>query len=138
MPNTVCRSIQDHSVGRPIKVREHRKHRVKEKSSRKLSSELLARTNGVSLWVKKISVAIIVRKIPSREKVANIIPRISLYARNSTGFGMQASLWLFDQYSGGHLKHCNDSAKQKGKKKSNRWFKKGSESMQFNVYHLNL
>ncbi|CAB1435084.1 unnamed protein product [Pleuronectes platessa] len=50
MPNAVCRSMQDHSEGRPMKVREHRKHRVREKSSRKLSSELLARTSGVSMW----------------------------------------------------------------------------------------
>ncbi|KAF3847618.1 hypothetical protein F7725_020646 [Dissostichus mawsoni] len=50
MPNAVCRSMQDHSEGRPMKVREHRKHRVKEKSSRKLSSELLALTIGVSFF----------------------------------------------------------------------------------------
>ena len=49
IPNAVCRSMQDHSEGRPMKVREHRKHRVKEKSSRKLKSELLALTMGVVL-----------------------------------------------------------------------------------------
>lgn len=49
MPNAVCRSMQDNLVGRPMKVREHRKHRVKEKSSKKLSSELFALTTGVSL-----------------------------------------------------------------------------------------
>ena len=47
MPKAVCRSLQDHSEGRPRKVREHRKHRVREKSSRKLSSALLALTRGV-------------------------------------------------------------------------------------------
>ncbi len=49
IPKAVRRSMHDHSEGRPIKVREHRKHRVKEKSSRKLSSELLALTMGVVL-----------------------------------------------------------------------------------------
>lgn len=47
MLNAVCRSMQDQSEGRPMKVREHRKHKVREKSSRKLSSELLALTRGV-------------------------------------------------------------------------------------------
>ncbi|MDG2555551.1 hypothetical protein P7M41_26520, partial [Vibrio parahaemolyticus] len=46
MPNAVCRSMQDHSEGGPMKVNGHRKHRVREKSSRKLSSELLALTIG--------------------------------------------------------------------------------------------
>lgn len=100
-------------MGRPMKVREHRKHKVKEKSSRKLSSELLALINGVSLWVKKISVVIIAKKIPNRENIANTVPKISLYAKNSIGFGMQASLRLFDQYSGGHLRHCNESENQR-------------------------
>ena len=46
IPKAVWRSMQDQSEGRPMKVREHRKHRVKEKRSRKLSSELLALTIG--------------------------------------------------------------------------------------------
>lgn len=48
--NAVCRSMQDHSEGAPMKVKEHRKHRVREKSSRKLSSELFALTIGDFLW----------------------------------------------------------------------------------------
>ena len=46
MPNAVCRNMQDQSEGTPMKVSEHKKHRVSEKSSRKLSSELFARTIG--------------------------------------------------------------------------------------------
>lgn len=46
-PNAVCRSTQDHREGRPMKVREQRKHRVRDRRSRKLSSELLALTRGV-------------------------------------------------------------------------------------------
>lgn len=49
IPKAVCRSLQDHSDGAPMKVIEHKKHRVSEKSSRKLSSELLALTIGVVL-----------------------------------------------------------------------------------------
>ena len=64
-PNAVCRSMQDHSEGAPMKVREHRKHRVREKSSRKLSSELLALTSGVLICV-------IVNKIT--KKLRNRIP----------------------------------------------------------------
>ncbi|TNN46992.1 hypothetical protein EYF80_042817 [Liparis tanakae] len=46
IPNAVWRSMQDHSEGAPMKVNEHKKQRVREKSSRKLSSELLALTIG--------------------------------------------------------------------------------------------
>lgn len=46
-PKAVCRIMQEPSVGRPMKVSEHRKHRVRAKRSRKLSSELLAFTRGV-------------------------------------------------------------------------------------------
>ena len=46
IPNAVWRSMQDQSEGAPMKVNEHKKHRVREKSSRKLSSELLALTIG--------------------------------------------------------------------------------------------
>lgn len=49
IPNAVCLSMQDHSEGAPMKVKEHKKHSVREKSSRKLSSELLALTIGVFL-----------------------------------------------------------------------------------------
>lgn len=49
MPNAVWRSIHDHSEGCPMKVSEQRKHIVSEKSSRRLSSMLLAFTSGVSL-----------------------------------------------------------------------------------------
>lgn len=50
IPNAVCRSMHDHSDGAPMKVNEHKKHRVREKSSRKLNSELLALTMGEALW----------------------------------------------------------------------------------------
>lgn len=49
IPKDVCRSLQDHSDGAPMKVIEHKKQRVSEKSSRKLSSLLLALTIGVIL-----------------------------------------------------------------------------------------
>ncbi|KAE8295205.1 hypothetical protein D5F01_LYC06131 [Larimichthys crocea] len=67
MPNAVCLSMQDHSEGRPMKVREHRKHRVKEKSSRKLSSELLALTIGVCLYLKKMNATTAVMHVPNKE-----------------------------------------------------------------------
>ena len=46
MPNAVWCSMQDHLKGTPMKVNEHKKHKVREKSSRKHSSELLALTIG--------------------------------------------------------------------------------------------
>jgi len=46
IPNAVWRSMQDHSEGAPMNVNEHKKHSVREKSSKKLSSELLALTIG--------------------------------------------------------------------------------------------
>lgn len=49
IPNAVCRRMQDHREGWLMKVSEHRKHRVRENSSRKLRSELLALTMGVIL-----------------------------------------------------------------------------------------
>lgn len=48
-PNAVCRTMQDHWEGWLMKVSEHRKHRAREKRSRKLRSELLALTMGVVL-----------------------------------------------------------------------------------------
>ncbi len=56
---------------------------------------------------------IIVRKTPSRENKANSVPRISSYAKNSIALGMQASLCLLDQYTGGHFIQCTESAKEK-------------------------
>ncbi|KAL1256580.1 hypothetical protein QQF64_012125 [Cirrhinus molitorella] len=54
--------MHDHSVGRPMKVREQRKHRVNEKSSRKLSSELLALTIEIPVHLFRAAV------LPSRRK----------------------------------------------------------------------
>jgi hypothetical protein len=77
IPKAVWRSIQDQSEGRPIKVREHRKHRVKENSSRKLSSELLALTTGVNLCLNNTMAVMMVKQAPAIENADKIIPRIS-------------------------------------------------------------
>ena len=77
IPNAVWRSIQDQSEGRPMKVREHRKHRVKENSSRKLSSELLALTTGVNLCWNNTMAVMMVKQAPAIENADKIIPRIS-------------------------------------------------------------
>ena len=100
MPNAVCRSMQDKSEGRPMKVREHRKHRVKEKSSRKLSSELLALTIGVFLYLKKMNATTAVMHVPNKDAAVSSAPIISSYDRNSASFFTQASLLSFDQNSG--------------------------------------
>ena len=105
MLNAVCRSMQDHSEGRPMKVREHRKHRVKEKSSRKLSSELLALTIGLVLWQENMRTTTQVQKEPMREIVTSVIPMVSLKERNSTCLGTQAVLPAFDQNSGRQRVH---------------------------------
>uniref|UniRef100_A0AAV2J5F7 Uncharacterized protein n=1 Tax=Knipowitschia caucasica TaxID=637954 RepID=A0AAV2J5F7_KNICA len=77
MPNAVWRSMQDHSEGRPMKVREHRKHRLSENSSRKLSSELLALTRGVFLYLKKIQATMQVMNVPNKEAAVSRAPMIS-------------------------------------------------------------
>ena len=111
MPNAVCRSMQDHSEGRPMKVREHRKHRVKEKSSRKLSSELLALTMGVFLFLKKINATTAVMHVPNKDAAVSSAPIISSYDRNSASFFTQASLLSFDQNSGWHRTQVTESEK---------------------------
>ena len=100
IPNAVWRSIQDQSEGRPMKVREHRKHRVKEKSSRKLSSELLALTIGVFLCLKKMNATVAVKQAPIKEDSVRIDPMISVNDRNSVSFFSQSSLLSLDQNSG--------------------------------------
>ena len=100
MPNAVWRSMQDHTEGLPIKVKEHRKHRVKEKSSRKLSSELLALTMGVFLYLKKMNATAAVMHVPNKDAAVSSAPIISSYDRNSASFFTQASLLSFDQNSG--------------------------------------
>ena len=77
MPNAVCRSMQDHSEGRPMKVREHRKQRVKEKSSRKLSSQLLALTRGVCRNQKKTHDTTSVKLAPNNDKAVRRAPMVS-------------------------------------------------------------
>ena len=100
IPNAVWRSIQDQSEGGPMKVREQRKHRVKEKSSRKLSSELLALTIGVFLCLKKMNATVAVKQAPNKEDTVRIAPMISVNERNSVSFFLQSSLLSFDQNSG--------------------------------------
>ncbi|MED6258928.1 hypothetical protein ATANTOWER_014473 [Ataeniobius toweri] len=111
MPNAVCRSMQDHSDGWPMKVREQRKHSFKEKSSRKLSSELFALTRGVFLYLTKITATITVIHVPSKDAAARNAPIISSYERNTASLFIQASLSLFGQYSRGHLTQVTESEK---------------------------
>lgn len=105
MPKAVCRSMQDQLEGRPMKVREHRKHIIREKSSRKLRSELLARTIGVVLWQKNMQTTTQVQKEPMREITRRVIPMVSVKDRNSTRLGMQAVLSSLDQNSGRQRAH---------------------------------
>ena len=109
IPNAVWRSIQDHSEGRPMKVREHRKHRVREKRSRKLSSELLALTMGVSLLTMKIIDISTDKNTPKQENDVNRVPIISSKERNSVGFKTHMSWFSFGQDSGGHRKQSEES-----------------------------
>lgn len=110
MPNAVCRSMQDHSDGRPIKVREHRKHSFNDSRSRKLSSELFAFTIGVSLCIKKMIVVRRDRKTPKQPNPLRSAPVISLYERYSEGLGIHWFFWSFGQSSGRQLKQSRESA----------------------------
>lgn len=113
MPNAVCRSMQDHSDGAPMKVSEHKKHKVSEKRSRKLSSELLALTIGEFLWRKNTAAVTMARQAPPSENAAKMIPRTSWKERNSTGFGRQVSLCAFGQNSSGHGTQSGESEGRK-------------------------
>lgn len=88
-----------------MKVREHRKHIIREKSSRKLRSELLARTIGVVLWQKNMQTTTQVQKEPMREITRRVMPMVSVKDRNSTRLGMQAVLSSLDQNSGRQRTH---------------------------------
>lgn len=44
IPKAACWNRQDQAEGRPMNTSEHRKHSLSDSRSRKLSSELLART----------------------------------------------------------------------------------------------
>lgn len=92
-----------------MKVTEHRKHRVKEKSSKKLSSELFALTTGVCLYWKNIRATVIEMHAPKREKETNSIPNNSVNVRNSTAFISHLFLSSLDLNSGGHLSHFTAS-----------------------------
>ena len=112
IPKAVWRSIQDQSEGRPIKVREHRKHRVKEKSSRKLSSELFALTTGVNLCLNNTMAVMMVKQAPAIENAAKIIPKISLKERNSTNLGRQKFFSALDQNSLGQGEQSDESGER--------------------------
>ena len=94
-----------------MKVREQRKHSFNEKRSRKLRSELLAFTMGVSLYTKNMSAIVIVRNPPITENAANSIPISSSKVRNSMLFKSQLFLSSFDLYSKGHGTHVSASVK---------------------------
>lgn len=113
IPKAVWRSMQDNWEGAPMKVSEHKKHRVKEKSNRKLNSELFALTIGEALWWKNTAAVITARQAPPTENAARMIPRTSVKERNSTGLGKQAFLFGLGQKSS---RQGTQSGESKGKK----------------------
>ena len=80
-----------------MKVSEQRKHRAREKSNKKLSSELLALTIGVFLCLKNIIAIIIVINVPIIETAVSKIPIVSSYDKNSISFFTHSVLCGFDQ-----------------------------------------
>jgi hypothetical protein len=98
-----------------MKVREHRKHKVKEKSSRKLSSELLALTIADALCWKNTMAVRMVKQAPTTEHTAKIIPRTSCIERNSTGLGRHNFFPSFGQNSLGQGKQSEESGKNNTK-----------------------
>lgn len=92
-----------------MKVREQRKQRARENKSRKLSSELLALTSGVSMKQKNTAATAIVKQAPASENVVKMIPMVSVKERNSMRLRMQRLWSVFDQYSRGHLVHSVES-----------------------------
>lgn len=109
MPNAVCRSTQDHLEGRPMKVSEQRKHRVREKRSRKLCSELLALTRGVWRNRKKTQNTSDAKAAPNSETAARRAPMVSSYDKNSITLGTHWLRSSLDQNSSGHCKHSAES-----------------------------
>ncbi len=82
---------------------------MSEKSSRKLSSELLALTIGVRLWYKKINPTVTVRHPPHKENVTSTLPITYLNVRNSVFLSSHRVLFPFDLYSSGHGTHVTAS-----------------------------
>ena len=111
IPNAVWRSMQDQSEGAPMKVSEHKKQRVREKSSKKLSSELLALTIGDVLWWKNTAAVTMARQAPAPENTARMNPRTSSKERNSTGLGRQVSPSALGQNSLGQVTQSRESEK---------------------------
>lgn len=116
MLKAVWRNIQDHDVGFPMKIREHRKHRVSANRMKKLSSELFTRTMAVFLWWKKTAKTAKVRQAPRTDITVRTMPKVSK-VKYSTFLGMQAVLSSFDQKSSGQNVHSIESKAKKIKKK---------------------
>ncbi len=92
-----------------MKVSEQRKHKVNEKSSRKLCSELLAFYYWCLCSEKNITNINIVRNAPSNPNIINTIPMISVNDRNSTVFLTHSSPLLLDQYPKGNFTQLDKS-----------------------------
>lgn len=97
IPNAACRARHVHGEGRPTNTSEQRKQSLKDNSSKKLISELLALTMGVLLKRKKIHVITVATATPKRDKDMRMIPMISWYERNSSMPATQETLSLFGQ-----------------------------------------
>lgn len=134
MPNAVCRSMQDHLEGRPMKVREQRKHRVREKRSRKLSSELLALMRGVWRNRKKTQNTSDVNTAPNSETVARRAPRVSSNDKNSITFGIHWLWSSFDQRSTGQGKHSAESKNERRHENSLKWKRIKASFLWINIF----
>lgn len=80
-----------------MKAIEQRKQSMREINSRKLSSELLARTMGVFMKRKKTAATPPVTQAPHTEIAVRVTPMLSPNDRNSICLGTQASLRSLDQ-----------------------------------------
>lgn len=109
IPNAGYLMRQSQSEGSPMNNRPTRKQTARNTKRRKLNSMLLARTSGVSLYVKNMMR--IEREIhaPKTDTAHRTIPNNSWKDRNSIVFGMQRSLALLGHVSSEQCEHSKES-----------------------------
>lgn len=109
IPNAGYLIRQSQSEGSPMNNRPTRKQTARNTKRRKLNSMLLARTNGVSLYVKNIMRNEREIQAPKIHTTHSTIPIKSWYDRNSIIFGMQRLLALLGHVSSEQREHSKES-----------------------------
>lgn len=97
IPNAACRSRHFHRDGCPMNIKEHKKQSFRDRSSKKLISELLALTIAVERKWWKMIVRVNVRMTPSKVRMTRMMPMASEKDRYSSIPGKHFTLSLSGQ-----------------------------------------